>query len=161
MYGQRDKVSVRGQLRSRCGPRGWFRRIPEVIVLAALLCACNETQPPPTALTSETKYTDLRILSDTEKRIITRGALKGFKDAGSARIKWPQFPNTTDSPVVYCALINAKSDSGGVAGFKAYVILVTQTGRNITDASLDTTDRGADGASDFCRRKGINLAESS
>ena len=161
MYGQRDKVSVRGQVRFRCGRRGYLRRIPEAIVLAALLCACNETQPPPTALTSETKYTDLRILSDTEKRIITRGALKGFKDAGSARIKWPQFPNTTDSPVVYCALINAKSDSDGVAGFKAYVILVTQTGRNITDASLDTTDYGPDGAAEFCRRKGINLAESS
>ncbi len=148
MYCQPDDISVRGHENIRCGLGRCLRRIPEVVVLAALLCACNETQPPPTALTSVTKYTDLRILSDTEKRIIARGALKGFKDA---RVKWPQFPNTTDSPVVYCALINAK----------AYVILVTQAGRNITDASLDTTDGGPDGAADFCQRKGINIAESS
>jgi len=87
--------------------------------------------------------------------------MKGLKDAGSARFKWPQFPNTTDSPVVYCALINAKGDNGALTGFKAYVIPVTQTGRTIADAGLDTTDRGPDGAADFCRRKGINLAETS
>jgi hypothetical protein len=161
MYCERDNVSVNGRENICSGWGRYLRHIPEAMVLAALLCACNETQPPPTALTSDAKYTDLRILSDAEKRIIWRGASKGLKDAGSARFKWPQFPNTTDSPAVYCALINTKSDTGAPAGFKAYVILVTQTGRNITDASLDTTDYGPDGAADFCRRKGINLAESS
>jgi hypothetical protein len=142
MYGERDEESVRGRENIRCGRGRYLRRIPDAIVLAALLCACNESQPPPTALTSDAKYTDLRILSDAEKRIISRGALKGFKDAGSARFKWPQFPNTTDSPVVFCALINAKSDNGAPAAFNPYVILVTQTGRNIADASLERRTAG-------------------
>jgi hypothetical protein len=138
-----------------------LRRISEAVVPAALLCACNSTEPPPTALTSDAKYVDFRILSDMEKRIIARGALKEFKGPESARIKWPQFPNSTQSPVVYCALINVKSGNGGFVGFKPQVILVTQAGGNITGAELDTTDRGPDGAADFCQRKGINLAATS
>jgi hypothetical protein len=131
-----------------------LRGIPEVGVLAALLGACAST-PPPASPTAEKQYWDFRVLSDSEKRIISRGALKGLKDA---RIKWPQFPNSTDTSVAYCALINAKG-SGGVADFKPYAILVTQSGGTITEAALDTTDRGADGVAEFCQRKGINLAE--
>jgi hypothetical protein len=47
----------------------------------------------------------------------------------------------------------------GSTGFKAQVILVTQNNRTIADATLDTADRGADGAAAFCQRKGINLAD--
>jgi hypothetical protein len=129
-----------------------LRRIPKVVVLPALLGACFSEQPPPTALTSDVKYNDFRVLSDAEKRLIARGALSGFKDA---RIKWPQFPNSTESPVVYCALIGAK----GSTAFKAQVILVTQGNHAIASAALDTADRGPDGAADFCQRKGINLAD--
>jgi hypothetical protein len=139
-------ITTRGR---RPGFAVWLRRIPEAVAVTASLCACVPTQSPPTALASETKYVDFRVLSDEEKRTIARGALKGVKDARSARIKWPQFPNSTQSPVVYCALINAK----------AQVILVTQSAGNILDAALDTTDRGPTDAADFCQRKGINLAE--
>jgi hypothetical protein len=132
-----------------------LRGIPEVGVLAALLGACAST-PPPASPTAEKPYWDFRVLSDSEKRIISRGALKGLKDA---RIKWPQFPNSTDTSVAYCALINVNGGSGGVAGFKPYAILVTQSSGSIAEAALDTTDRGADGVAEFCQRKGINLAE--
>ncbi len=70
-------------------------------------------------------------------------------------LKWPQFPNSTESPVVYCALIGAK----GSTAFRAQVILVTQGNHAIASAALDTADRGPDGAADFCQRKGINLAD--
>jgi hypothetical protein len=65
-----------------------LRRISEVAAASMLLAACYSEQAP-TALTSDVKYNDFRILSDAEKRIISRGALSGFKDA---RIRWPQFP---------------------------------------------------------------------
>lgn len=115
-----------------------IRSAPQVAALAlALLTAGCQTAAQTAAPVSRIADSELRDLTEAEKKLIGPALAKGLKDPDSAKFSWGKVPKQMPpAEFYYCGMVNAKNSYGGYVGEKPFVAMFFVLNNKILSGSI-------------------------
>jgi hypothetical protein len=105
-----------------------IRNCITVIAFAAVLAGCN-AQTSPTVKTAALPDSELRDLTEAEKKQLGPFLAATLKDPESAKFTWTKVPRQMPATFSYCAMVNAKNSYGGYIGMQPFIAAI-QTKNN-------------------------------